>query len=365
MNTPRFDDLLLLRKGGRHLTFGGGPSRVAPARTPSEWRLKTEALRAILLQTLGRAPDARPPLALRVEGTVDRGDHLERRISYLVEPDERVAALVLIPKGARVRRPAALCIHSTHDHGMLEVVGRGGRVGISPSANRAYALMLVRRGYIAFAPELLGSGERRFRGRVAFDNQPLFKKHPEWSGLGKDLWDLRAALDVLERIPGVDPRRIASVGHSQGAGLTVHLMALDSRIRAGVANCGWWPFRVSKNPFNAARTSWWTGRPALRPFCWAGKPMPIDLHEVLALSSPRPLLLVHALNDCGFTPREAPRSRSMWRTLAREVGRVDRLLGAPRRLRIELHLKGHDFPAAERALAWSFLDAALGPPPSP
>ena len=359
-DAPRFDDLLLLRKGGRHLTLGGGPSRVAPARTPTEWKLKADALRAIFLQTLGRPPDHRPPLALRIEGTVDRGDHLERRVSYAVERGERVTALVLLPKGPLGRaHPAALCIHSTQDFGKEEAVGRGDRVGISRARNRACALDLVRRGWIAFAPDLLGSGERRFRGRVAFDNQPLFRKHPEWSGLGKDLWDLRAALDALERLPGVDRRRIASVGHSQGAGLTVHLMALDPRVRAGVANCGWWPLRASKNPFHHARTGWWTGRPALRPFCWAGKPMPVDLHEVLALSSPRPLFLVHALDDSGFTPREAPRSRAMWRALAREVARVDRLLGAPRRLRLELHLRGHDFPPDVRALAWRFLDAAI------
>jgi dienelactone hydrolase len=350
-----FGDLLLIRKGGVGLTLGEGPSVIGPITTREEWDVKAEALRDIFRLTLGDVRGVEGPLSIEVEYEKDRGDHFERRISYLVEPDERVASLLLVPKNVPLPAPATLCIHSTQALGKEETVGRGGPAGNAPPKNRACALDLVRRGCIAFAPDLLGSGERISPGRKAFDNGPLYEKHPRWSGTGKDLWDMRRALDVMTRMREIDGARMGAMGHSQGGGITVYLMAVDERIRVGVSNCGFWPLRFSKNPFALARTGWWIGRPALRPFCWAGKPMPIDFHELLALVAPRPFLNIIALNDWQYTLEEEAFTRRVWENLAANVERVYTLLGAAHGFHNVLHTGGHDFPQDMREAACDFL----------
>lgn len=356
-----FADLLLIRKGRPGMMMGAGPTTIEPITSPGEWGEKAAALREIFRQTLGEQPPVECPLDLRVEEEIDRGDHTERRYSYQVAPDERVASLALIPKGLSGATPAALCIHSTHAWGKLEVVGRGGDFDNSPGRNRSYALDLVRRRYVTFAPDLLGSGERMYPGRRAFDNEPFYEKHPRWSGTGKDLWDMGRALDVMESMPEIDRTRIGSIGHSQGGGITCYLMAIDARIRVGVSNCGLWPHRLNKNPFCVARTGWWIGRPALRSHFLCGKPAPIDFHELFALAAPRPFLNISSLAEYQYTAADAPFTSGAWEDLARNVNKVYGLLGAPGGFRLVAHLGEHDFPDDVRADAYRFIDAALRP----
>ncbi len=360
-----FGDLGLMRKGTSAMTMGSGLTSIEPIESVAEWSAKAAALREIFRQTLGTPPLADCPLEVRIENEVDHGTILERRITYLLSPGERTASLLLLPKSANRAGPALLTIHPTGSDGKEQTVGRGEKVDgqLTPAASRrAYGLHLAQRGYVTFSPDLLGSGERIYPGRRAFDNQPLLDEHPHWSGTGKDLHDLRRALDVMQAQPEIDPARIGSIGHSQGAGLTCYLAAVDERVRVGVANCGVWPTRVRENPFHLARTAWWTGRPALRAHFLAGKPAPIDIHELLALAAPRPFLNIAALNDCGFSADDEPLTRPAWENLARNVKKIYALHGVAEKFENVLHLNGHDFHDPVRELAYAFLDRHLRSP---
>ena len=166
----------------------------------------------------------------------------------------------------------------------------------------------------------------------------------------------------MELMPEVDAARIASLGHSQGAGLTCYLAAVDPRIKVGVANCGAYSSRIQNNPFNIARPAWWTGRPALRPFMLAGKPLPIDVHELLALAAPRAFLNIVALNDVGFKEADEPLTRRSWEDLQRNVKKVYALHGNADRFEVIMHLNGHDFHDDIRPRAYAFLERHLGAP---
>ncbi|MBI3973356.1 MAG: alpha/beta fold hydrolase [Chloroflexi bacterium] len=353
-----FGDLLLLRKGGPQLTMGQGASAVARVETAEEWAQKAAALRDLFRQTLGVQPDVACPLEVRVESEVDRGDFMERRVSYAVEPDERVASLVLIPRYRAGPLPGVLCVHSTSSNARIMCSGKDDTPG---GQEWAQALHIVRRGYVAFAPDLLGAGERVYAGRRAFDNTPFYEKHPLWSGTGKDVWDMRRALDVLTGLTEVDPARIGCIGHSQGGSVTPYTAAVDERVTVAVANCGVWPWRINKNPFHIARTGWWIGRPLLRPYAWAGKDIPCDVHELFACIAPRSLLNIAALNDFQYTLEEESFTRAVWEDLARNVEQVYTMLGAAGRFRQALHTKGHSFQEPERDLAYGYLDTYLSP----
>src|SRR5690606_14284841 len=138
-------------------------TRIEPVETPDEWSVKAQALREIFDMTLGVAPEDDCPLNIRVEKETDRGDVIERRLTYLLSPGERTASILLLPKGASRPLPALLTIHPTTPYGKEQTVGRGemkdGRF-TEAAANRAYGLELARRGYATFSPDLLGAGER-------------------------------------------------------------------------------------------------------------------------------------------------------------------------------------------------------------
>ncbi|MSS72934.1 MAG: hypothetical protein EXS64_15795 [Candidatus Latescibacteria bacterium] len=349
-----FDDLLNIRKGGENLTLGSGPSRIEKIATVEEWKIKAGALREVFLQTLGHAPAISCPLSPEVIDEVDCGDHLRRRVAYSLEPDEKISAYVLIPRDRQGRMPAVLSIHGTTP------LGKEQGIGNDPAVQEcAHALHLVRRGYVTLAYDLLSAGERAYKGLRAFDTAPFYERHPAWSVRGKDLWDASRAVDLLQTLEEVDPERIGSIGHSQGGGITLHAMALDPRIKAGVSNCGDWPSRLSMNPFNHCRTGWWVGRPFLRPYAHAGKPFPIDLHEYLALIAPRAILNIVALNDWGYTVEEEPLTRPVLDHLADAVSAVFSLLGAEGKFKQALHTRGHSFLQEQQEMAYAFLDENL------
>lgn len=356
MTDVTFDDLLEIRRGGDGLTMGGGPTHIATIETVEAWEAKAEALRTIFRQTLGRGPTEICPLDAEVVSETDQGDHVKRSIAYNVGPDERIVGDVLIPAGLTGRAPAVLCIHPTTPFGREQVIGN------DPSEkgkDRAYALHLVRRGFITLSYDLLSANERKYEGLRDFDTGPFYEKFPEWSIRGKDLWDLGRAVDLLETIPEANAERIGSIGHSQGGGITIHAMAIEPRITAGVASCGNWPARFSKNPFNHARTGWWVGRPFLRPYCLAGKPFPIELHEVLALAAPRAIMHISALNDFQYSSEETHLARPVLSRMGETVSRVFSLYGARGNFRQVLHEEGHGFDDAQREIAYAFLKEKL------
>lgn len=353
-----FDDLLDIRKGGEELTMGREPSRIEKIASLEEWRTKAEALRELFRQTLGQPPEIDCPLSPKVIEEQDRGEYLQRRIEYLLEPEEKVSAYVLIPKSLEGKAPAVLCIHPTTPLGKQQAVGND---ATPKGQERAYALHLVRRGYVALAYDLLSAGERCYHGHKAFDTAPFYGKYPKWSVRGKDLYDAARAVDLLRTLDEVDPERIGSIGHSQGGGITIHAMALDTRIKVGVSSCGNWPARLSKNPFNHARTGWWVGRPFLRAYCITGKQFPIDMHETLALIAPRAIMNQSALNDCQYCAEEERFTRAAFESLGENVSEVFSLFGAERNFRNVLHMNGHGFAEEQRNLAYDFLDEMLKP----
>ncbi len=223
----------------------------------------------------------------------------------------------------------------------------------------AIALHLVKRGFVTFAYDMLGAGERCYPGLDAFDNAPFYQQFPNWSARGKDLYDIQRAIDVMQQMPEIDPQRIGSIGHSLGGGHTVHAMSVETRIKAGVCNCGIWPCRLAKNPYGEARTEWWIGRPRLRPFCLTGKPFPSQVQELMALAAPRALMNITALNDCAHTAEESHITRPAFENMAMNIGKVFELYGRADAFACTTHLEGHSFKQPQRDLAYAFLERHL------
>ncbi len=358
MQSFDFSDLLDIRTGTDELFLsGGGNSVISQITTLKQWEEKAEALKLLFNQTLGITPkNIDSPLDIEIVSEEKCNNYTKRKILFNIQQDERIDAYMLIPDIVENKLPTVLCLTPTTQLGKEQTIGNG---PTEKDADRAYALHLTQRGYITFTFDWDSSGTRQYPGLDPFDNGPFYKKYPQWSAVGKNLWDISKALDVLSSFKEVDSNRIASIGHSQGGGGTIQAMAMDKRIKVGISSCGGFPMRMEKNPFNHARNRWWIGRPALRPYCLTGKQFPCDLHELLALCAPRPFLYVAALNDCRYSLDEKDIVESAFNNMHENIRKIYSLYEAQNNFRISLHTNGHSFIKEQRDEAYNFLDNHL------
>jgi len=311
-------------------------------------------IRSRLLEILGDFPRARPAPDLEYLDEFDCGSYRRIKVRYAVEDEDRCPAWLLIPRSTTGPAPAVLAHHaSTRGTGKDRVVGLQGRhPGSPPESDSSYAVDLVNAGFIVLAPDVWGDGERIPATGLCRDTRELYRKHPEWSYLGKIAWDCMVAVDVLTGLPQVDPARIGMTGHSLGAIATVFTAAFDDRIRVIVANgcvAAWfeehqpqhWALDDSKGEINCFIKKL---RPYLTPSRW--REIPVHWPEILAMAAPRPFLNIQA----GQGPPGDLEEH--WARMAGNHGgcrAVYRLLGVEDRLAFLKTDEGHAFPAPARS----------------
>jgi dienelactone hydrolase len=116
-------------------------------------------LRSAVLTVLGPFPK-RVLLRPRLGATLDEGEYTRARVTYMVEPGERVAAGLLTPSGAAPPGgwPAVLAVHQ---HAGQYDLGKAEPAGLAGDSMYAYGRELCQRGYVVLCPDLLGFEERR------------------------------------------------------------------------------------------------------------------------------------------------------------------------------------------------------------
>jgi oligo-alginate lyase len=244
-----------------------------------------------------------------------------------------------------------LCLHQTVAQGKEEPCG------IKGDPELAFAVELAKRGYVCLAPDAIGFGERIPAGKQPYhDSLAFYRRHPGWSFMGKMVWDTGRAIDFLQTLPMVDPKRIGSIGHSHGAYETLFAAAFEPRISAAIASCGFTTFRSDPNPER------WSHLTALIPQLGCYLPdvagIPFDWQHVLALAAPRPLFVWYATQDTIF-----PRMDNLDGVL-KDVQTVYRLQGANDALTWQAFEGPHKFPQAGRERAYRWLEATFASNPA-
>jgi pimeloyl-ACP methyl ester carboxylesterase len=170
-------------------------------------------------------------------------------------------------------------------------------------------------------------------------------------------WALSRALDVLEREPGVDARRVVVAGHSRNGKAALLAAAFDERFAGVVSSssgvlgaipavlCRDRHFGEGIDLLVRHYPGWYHPRLAE----WAGREeeLPADAHDLLALAAPRPVLVSVAVNDPVESTWAAERSVGA----AREAYA---LLGAPDALELRWRPGGHELSSegVEAMLDW-------------
>lgn len=213
------------------------PSLTLPA-TPAAWATQRAGIRNQLGQLLGRLP-ARPDVpAVKTLAREEREGYWLERFQFDNGAGATVPGVLLLPRGGAGRVPAVLYCHwhgGEYDQGKVELFERHHTPEEPGPA-------LVRRGFAVLAIDAYCFGERQGQGPGSGERggagELTASKYQLW--LGRTLWgmilrDDLMALDYLASRPEVDAGRIGVTGISMGATRAWWLMALDDRLKAGVA----------------------------------------------------------------------------------------------------------------------------------
>lgn len=324
----------------RLLVVRDGEGREIPVTTPADWQVRRVHILAHLQEAMGTLPggERRVPTAVQIVETIDGPKYVRKKITYAVEPGDRVPAWLLIPKGLKRKAPAILCLHQTTKIGKDEPVGLGGKEDLR------YAKELAERGYVALAPDYPNFGEYRV--------DPYALGYA--SASMKGIWNHMRAVDVLTALPEVDPDRVGVIGHSLGGHNAIFVALFDERIQAVVSSCGFNAFPAYYGG-NIAGWSHSGYMPRLRSrYGLDLAKVPFDFPELIAALAPRSVFVNAPTRDANFAVGGVE-------TCVGLAGEVYRLLGHPDRLRAIYPEAEHTFPPAAREASYRFIDERFKP----
>lgn len=231
---------LLAGLGAAAMTEMAGASPSANAGGGKPRAVRGDSYRKKLLQCLGGEWPEGGPLQPIVEKTEQKDGYRLERITYLVEPHERIAAYLLVPDGASKSRPApGICLW--HQHNGAYDIGMAEPAGLKMGPMHHTGVALAREGYVVLCPDAAGFGERNRKGKLNGRNLEhyLFAMYvAEGKCLAwKNILDMRRAVDYLSSRPEVDANRLGCYGHSMGSTHTWLVGPWEPRLKALVGNC--------------------------------------------------------------------------------------------------------------------------------
>lgn len=214
--------------------------------------------------------------------------------------------------------------------------------GYSPGYRRGESphLAIARLGFAVLAFDQIGNGSRLEEVRR------FYLRYPHWSLLGKNVEDTLAAVEALQKVQFIDPKRIYLLGYGTGGMTALHAAALDDRIAGVVSVGGFTPMRsdgLEKGTGGIARWSQWMPlQPRLGAFVGQESRIPYDYPEVLASIAPRPALVYAAKVDCRATLADV-------KACVEQAGAIYDLLGAKSKLEFhELDDYNHFSPESQK-----------------
>ena len=175
-------------------------------RSGEAFKAHQRALRETLLRCAGLWPlPERVPLDVHQSDPIDHGGCTIRRVAYQLWPQVYSSGLLYVRKELPERpAPAVLCPHGHWANGNAH-----------PEVQRR-CLALAKLGYVVFS-----STQHHYEDpALGISHQTLM------------IWNNMRALDLLESLPEVDPKRIGCTGGSGGGLQTQMLVALDDRVKA-------------------------------------------------------------------------------------------------------------------------------------
>jgi dienelactone hydrolase len=314
---------------------------VFPMKAPEDWAKFRSRMRWNMAHISGVVPP--PPtvesMALELGEANDMGSYTLRRITFAVDgPDDRVPALLLVPKVIKGKAAGIVALHQTTPEGKEEPAG------VRSNTELAYGKELAERGHVVICPDYVTFGEYN----------PDYLGMGYVSGTAKGVRNHMAAVSILQSLPEVDANRIGAIGHSLGGHNTLFLTLFDERVKAAATSCG---FDSVETYYEGDLTGWVQDRYMPR-VAWVygkeAKRMPIDYTEILAAIAPRPVYVNAPLRDGNFVAAGVDYCVAFANAAYHAQGFPDGIV-------LEHPDAEHSFPKAQREAAYTLLERALAP----
>ena len=290
------------------------------------WEAQAETIRRRIMLSSGlyHLPED-TPLNLHVFDRVEYDDYSIEKLHFEAYPGFLVTGNLYRPVGKTGPFPGVVSPHGHWSEGRLE--------NNENCSVPARGITMARMGMVLFAYDMVGYNDsQQFVHREVSDQEKLWGLHPFALQL---LMGIRA-IDMMESLPDVDPRRIGVTGASGGGTQTFALMAVDPRVAVAA------PVNMISSTMQGGCVC--ENAPLLR--------LNNSNMEVGGMMAPRPLLLVSATGDwTRETPRvEYPAIRSIYD-----------LYGAGDMLEQVQVDAGHNYNQASREAVYRFFGKHLLP----
>ncbi len=257
-------------------------------KTKKNWIERQKKVKDILMNIVGPFPE-KTPLNAKVTGIVQKDGFRIEKIIYESMPGLYVTACLFIPDRTIKSRPAIIHV-SGHSFSAFR-----------SESNQRYIYNLVKKGFIVFAIDPLGQGERvqywdSTRNASEMGSSPT-REHSYFgnqmfiSGISPIryfIWDGIRGVDYLFTREEVDTERIGIFGCSGGGTQTTFISAFDERIKAAVPGCyitGYRRLLESIGPQDAEQN------------VYHGILNGITHADLLELRAPKPLLISSTTRD--------------------------------------------------------------------
>lgn len=255
----------------------------------SEWQQRQKMVRETLLDIVGPFPE-KTPLNARITRTIEKDGFRVEHIVYESQPGFFVTSSLFIPKSLKkkAKSPAVIYCsgHSTD--------------GYRSAVYQHVILNLVRKGFIVFAFDPVGQGERleyydpktnksivggpttehSYPGTQAFITGSSQARYMIWDGI--------RAVDYILGRSEVDPARIGITGRSGGGTQSAYIAAMDDRIYAAAPEC---------YITNFTRLLQTMGNQDAEQNLFNEISRGIDLGDLLEVRAPKPALMITTTRD--------------------------------------------------------------------
>jgi hypothetical protein len=294
-----------------------------------DWeRRRIELLRLFEENVYGSIPTATPEVTIdppKVDIDAVRGKAMRKMVTLRFRQGRTLDLLIYLPKN----RPAPLFVgvnfrgnHTVVKDPDIPITTKwvynksvATEASRGMQANQWPVEQIIDSGY-GLATFYAGDMSPDFNEGFEQGIEPLFyrpgqthRDPGEWGALGAWAWGLSRAMDYFQIDPDINPHRVAVMGHSRMGKTALWAGARDTRFAMVISNCsGAGGATIARRRFGESAKDleknfpWWFCENYAK-FSDNEDALPVDQHELLALSAPRPLYIAVAQEDLGSDPR--------------------------------------------------------------
>ncbi|HUU27892.1 MAG TPA: acetylxylan esterase [archaeon] len=320
---------------------------ISALKTREDWIKRQKKVKEILQDMVGPFPE-KTPLKAKVTGKIQREGLFIEKIVYESMPRFYVTGCLFIPQGVSGKRPAILLL--------------SGHYGEAFRAQHYQQLIynLVKKGFIVFAIDPLGQGERFQYYDPEKQASLVGECWDEHDQAGRQcflcginiaryfIWDAVRGIDYLLTRSEVDPERIGVTGNSGGGTQTAYVAAFDDRIAAAAPSCYLTGFRRLLESLGAD-----DAEQNIFPQLARG----ISHEDYIEAIAPKPYLIVSQTRDW-FSIQGA-------REVFKEAGLAYRAFGKENNLQMTEDDNRHGYSRKNREAIYAFFQKVLEFPGSP